>query len=96
MLTLDPDARYSSADVAHWLGHRVEWFYANRAQLERDEGFPGPISRIGRPRWLGARLLEWERRRENPPPQTATGPVIVDYSGLLRERAAKVAGGKRA
>ncbi len=95
MIVLDPAKRYRCSEVAAWLEHTPSWFSRNRAELERVDNFPRPISRVGKPRWLGADLIAWEQRDKHAP--TITGPaapMVVDFSNELRERALKVAGGK--
>ena len=58
-----PERRYTSEQVAELLfGRRAEWFYRNRRRLEREDGFPPPISSIGHPLWQGRVLLDWACR----------------------------------
>lgn len=88
--TLQPDARYTAREVALLvLRHRLRWFYVNRARLEA-EGFPRPISSVGRPRWSGADLIAWEQR-----PKIRKGVAlpagVVDLRVVMAARAEAVA-----
>jgi len=96
MIVLDPAKRYRCSEVAAWLEHTPSWFSRNRAELERVDNFPRPISRVGKPRWLGADLIAWEQRDKHAP-ETAgpASPPVFDLSPILRARAHQVAGGKR-
>ena len=95
MIVLDPRGRYGCAEVAAWLGHTPSWFSRHRAELEKVDGFPRPITRIGRPRWLGADLIAWEQRDKHAPEIAGASPPVFDLSPILRARALLVAGGKR-
>lgn len=58
-----PDAFYTSAEIARIVFRTtVAWFYEHRADLERKDGFPRPINRVGQPRWRGADILAWSIR----------------------------------
>jgi len=102
---IDKDGRYWAADVARILfGRTVKWFRLHRARLERDENFPQPISKIGRPRWSGETLLAWQNRSPetgNPRPAVSnSGPADVDnlvpWDRVLRQRARKLHPSRRA
>lgn len=95
--TLDPDARYTAADVARIVfGWSADTFRRRRARLTREEGFPRPISKIGRPRWNGWRLIEWEARDQDAPRQAkALPPDVADFSTVLAERSAAIAASGR-
>lgn len=83
-------ARYSAADVARVvLGKSQRWFSEHRAALERD-GFPRPISRVGRPAWWGKDLRAWLERDKRPTPRpraerTESGKII-DLLGRRLQR----------
>ena len=83
---------YSSTDVARELFKvRVAWFYGNRRRLEREEGFPPPISRFGWPRWSGAALLAWQARPKAAGARPRAGGLnVMD----LQERARALAQGR--
>lgn len=61
MIQLEPRRVYTMAEVAEALGASPRWFRDNRKKLMR-EGFPLPVSRIGRPRWWGDDLIAWLSR----------------------------------
>ncbi len=83
---IERDHHYTASEVARIVfDHDVRWFQRNRSRLERLEGFPKPISAIGRPRWLGAKLTEWLMRPIAPAP-VKTGGNVVDWDQVLRGR----------
>lgn len=93
---LHPDGRYWAYEVARILFRRdVEWFYRNRARLEAQEGFPQPISQIGRPHWKGQALIAWENRAQARKPAETDDPKVVSYDALLKARASIVAKKRR-
>lgn len=88
MDTLSADRLYWAKDVAELLFARhIDWFYQHRAKLEAEEGFPRPISCIGRPRWAGRALIAW---RDRPCPvqdfKGAAPALGIDYTQLVRQR----------
>lgn len=84
---IEDDGHYTASQVAHLVfDHDVRWFQRNRAKLERVEGFPKPISCIGRPRWLGQRLREWLMRPNLAPDSRSQGGNVIDYDAILRGR----------
>lgn len=98
---IDPNAFYTAPDVAWYLfGKRPSWFYGHvRRELMRRDGFPKPISSIGRPRWLGQDLLDWAMRKKSGegPDFSSDQPssAVVDLTEHLRRRAQEVVGKKR-
>jgi hypothetical protein len=79
---LDAHSFYGIPEIARIVfGHRARWFYENRARLEA-EGFPRPISCVGRPRWSGADLIAWAAR----PRAHDFAPNVIDATVLLRDR----------
>lgn len=99
---IEPAGNYTSADVARLVFDReVEWFYAHRARLHAEEHFPQPICKIGNPRWRGSKLIAWLERPDFAnraaagEPAPPSGPNVVGYDRLLKERARKVAGKRR-
>jgi hypothetical protein len=92
--TIDPRRFYRAADIARLVFARsLSWFYINRARLESTDGFPTPISSIGRPRWNGKDLRDWiDRPKCCHHGVVITGDTgVIDFSGALRERARKIA-----
>lgn len=69
------DGLYWAPQVAELLfGRSADWFYRHRAKLQTDEGFPHPVSRIGRPRWSGRALIGWrDRHAAVAPPSGVRG-----------------------
>jgi hypothetical protein len=105
---IEADRFYWSKDVAELLFARhITWFYDHRSRLESEEGFPPPISRIGRARWSGRALLAWRDR-----PVTAGAPTsrtegeparpaepkpepVPDYANIVRMRLAQASWHKK-
>lgn len=84
---IDPDALYWTADVAELVfARRVEWFYSHRAKLHA-EGFPQPISNIGRRRWTGRALIEWCNRPPGTQAPATPGEEGAALSNILNLRA---------
>lgn len=93
---LSENGLYWANDVARLLfGRTIYWFYAHRGALE-EEGFPRPISKIGRPRWSGHALIAW---RDRTPSAIETYAPCVnetprsdgpDYTNILILRAAQM------
>lgn len=95
-MRIDPEGRYSSADVARLVfGRDVVWFYAHRPRLHSEEAFPAPISQIGNPQWRGSKLLAWLERPDAPQMPAEPGPNVVGADVLLKARARKVAAKRR-
>jgi hypothetical protein len=91
---LSPDGIYTTAQVAAWLQHSVDWFYRHRAAYERKHGFPRPVSPNGHPRWSGAALLAWQRTAHEFEAATGkkpTGGNVLD----LRTEAMRLEGARR-
>lgn len=95
---IDPDAFYWAEDVARIVfGRSARWFSRQRDKLHA-EGFPKPISEIGRPRWSGATLTAWRSGANAgypPAPLAAAGSAdvpdnVVPWDQLLRERAKRL------
>ena len=99
MTTLKEDGLYGPRDVAELvLGHPVRWFRRHRKRLEAEEGFPAPVSRIGRPRWSGRALIAWRDRGPSAgnqgeparPAEPQDKPKREpDYLAIIRARIAK-------
>ncbi|HEY2068235.1 MAG TPA: hypothetical protein VGG48_01675 [Rhizomicrobium sp.] len=90
MTAIDPAGRYTREQVAELvLGQSARWFSEHRATLHRLEGFPQPISHIGRPRWRGSDLLAWLERPRNA--ETPQAPNVTHLAEILRKRAKAVA-----
>ena len=54
----EPLGHYDAPTVARILfGRSAEWFWRHHERLYQGEGFPDPISHIGRPRWRGAKRV---------------------------------------
>lgn len=99
---IDPATFYWADDIARIVfGRTTRWFSRHRKRLHA-EGFPHPISRIGRPRWSGHTLLAWQNRTtENRADQT-TGTAddvpdeapaagnLVPWDQVLKERARRL------
>ena len=93
-VSIDPNARYSRRAVAvHFFGRSPRWLADRLEKLMRDEGFPRPISCIGRPLWSGADLLAWQNRRKEAPrfDRQNAAPNVEDITALLADRARKAA-----
>lgn len=85
---IDPNTAYSASEVAEQMfGRSADWFYRARPRLYA-EGFPRPMSGIGRPRWWGAALIAWADRSEIA---HAKGENVVDYTACLAMRAQEAA-----
>ena len=80
MTALEPNRIYTASEVAAALSHGTRWFRMKRHELER-EGFPPPVSRVGRPRWLGADLIAWLAR---PKPVARSGANVADMTQRFR------------
>lgn len=91
---LSEDGLYWAKDVARVLfGRTLGWFYLHRKALEEQDGFPRPISKIGRPRWSGWTLIAWRDRIPEEPrthlPSVPDRPRLEgpDYTNILILRA---------
>jgi predicted DNA-binding transcriptional regulator AlpA len=77
----------TAPQVAAALGYRHGWFLRNRARLEAEHGFPGPVDGCGL-RWDPAAIEDWlDRRRQVT--RAAAGEAAET---ILIERARRMAG----
>ncbi len=77
------EACLTDQDVAVRFGTSVDWIYRNIQTLVQDEGFPAPVTHIGRRRYDPAKVDAWFRRD----PEAAAALVDVkDRRAALRGR----------
>jgi len=81
----------TAAQVAIELGHDVEWFYANRAALEAEHGFPKPLAGCGN-RWDIRAIDAWKDAQLPASARMTTDPAVLDFGAGLKARAKKLAG----
>lgn len=86
---LQPAASYTAAEVARILFRvSLRVFQRRRARLRR-EGFPRPVSSIGKAVWSGAALIAW---RDRDASRQEGNPNLIELSQRLAGRARAVAG----
>lgn len=66
---IEHDDSLTARQVAAFLGHSRDWFYRNRARLEREQGFPKPVPGINR--WDPGALVAWRLAQQGIPLQAA-------------------------
>lgn len=97
MSLFDTAKNYTQAEVARIMfGWTAGTFSQRKARMMREEGFPKPVSKFGRPRWAGARLNAWHDRDatlQGPITLSANVESIGDY---LKTSGAAIAKGNRA
>ena len=84
IFTIDPNACYEAEEVALLLFRTtVRSFNRHRRQRAR-EGFPRPISNVGKKVWSGADLIAW---RDRDKAVTALPAGVTDLGAHLAARA---------
>ncbi len=89
------DARLvlTTAEVAARLGMSVPTFHRRQAALKREHGFPGPVPGLGH-RYDPEAIRAWLARKRQPdtPAPVQAENTANDWSTVLAERAARLAG----
>lgn len=86
---IQPNRIYTATEVAQLVFRHPDsrWFLERRQRMMKEEGFPRPISKIGRPKWYGADLVAWMARDKAPAPRSKAKPPSAPNVVNFKERA---------